>query len=111
MVQPQQERLAQMSQAIVHAVAPERIILFGSHARGDATTDSDIDLLIIEAIPFGPQRSRRQEIKRIRQALSRFQIPKDILVYSRDEIDKWQHSPNHIIAHSLREGRVLYERS
>ncbi len=72
--------------------------------------DSDIDLLVVEKEPFGPAHSRRQEINRIRRALSRFRIPKDILVYSASEYTQWQHSVNHVIAHCVREGKVLYGR-
>jgi predicted nucleotidyltransferase len=102
--------LREMADAIVEAVNPQRIILFGSFARGQAGPNSDVDLLIVEDHPFGVDRNRRQEMGRIRRALSSFRIPKDILVYSADEVTRWQHSVNHIVAHSLREGRLLYER-
>jgi uncharacterized protein len=110
MIEVTEEILAAMVKTVVREIDPERIILFGSHARGDARVDSDIDLLIVEREPFGPGRSRWKEIERVRQCLSPFRIPKDILVYSSDEVAKWQHSINHIIARSLREGKLLYER-
>ena len=102
--------LDDMKEAIVQAVAPERIYLFGSRARGDATPDSDIDLLIVEKEPFGPERSRWKEIARIRNALPSSPTATDILVYSTDEVAKWRSSMNHVIAHCLREGRLLYAR-
>jgi uncharacterized protein len=105
-----EEILDEMVDTLVQEIAPEQIYLFGSRARGNARPDSDIDLLIVESEPFGTNRSRRQELARIRRALSRFQVPKDILVYSRDEIAKWQHAVNHIISRCLREGKLLYER-
>ncbi|HXU32595.1 MAG TPA: nucleotidyltransferase domain-containing protein [Thermoanaerobaculia bacterium] len=49
--------LSQMAQVIVEEFEPERIILFGSHARGDARPGSDIDLLVIEREGFGKARS------------------------------------------------------
>jgi predicted nucleotidyltransferase len=110
MIEVTDEVLADMVQAIVCEVDPERIYLFGSRARGDARADSDIDLLIVESEPFGPDHNRWQEMKRARQALSAFRIPKDILVYTVDEGAKWQYSINHIIARCLREGKLLYER-
>jgi len=100
-----------MVQAIVQEVGPCRIYLFGSCARGNQTGDSDVDLLIVEDQKFGPNRNRWSELKRIRRTLRPFRIPKDILVYSRDEFDKWADSVNHVIAHAIREGRLLYERS
>ena len=105
------EILKQIVQAIVQAVSPEQIILFGSRANPDAPSQSDLDLLIVEREPFDTGRSRRTEIARIRRALSAFRIPKDILLFATDEVDRWRTSPNHIIARCLRQGRVLYERS
>ena len=70
-----------------------------------------IFLLVVEDEPFGPGHNRVDEAGRLWQALSRFFVPKDILVYSREEVSRWAGSRNHVIAHALREGKVLYERS
>ena len=105
-----EEILDEIVETLVQEIAPEQIYLFGSRARGNARPDSDIDLLIVEREPFGTNRSRRRELARIRRALSLFRVPKDILVYSQDEMAKWQHAVNHIISHCLREGKLLYER-
>ena len=102
--------LARMVQVIVDEVDPEQVILFGSHARGDAGTDSDVDLIVVEAEPFGPGRDRRAEAVRLWRALAGFRVSKDILVYSHDEVDYWRDSLNNVLARALREGRVLYER-
>ena len=100
-----------MVQAIVEEIGPQRIYLFGSCARGSHTADSDIDLLIVEDHKFEPDHNRWSELKRIRKALRPFRVPKDVLVYSRDEFEKWADSANHVAAHAAREGRLLYERS
>ena len=100
--------LAEMTRAVVETVSPEQVLVFGSHARGDATAESDVDLLVVESQPFGLGRSRRHELQRIRRALSRFPVPKDVLVYSRDEVERWKDSQNHIIRKAYREGKVLY---
>ena len=102
--------LAEMVQAIVREVDPEQIYLFGSHARGEARADSDVDLLVVEREPFGPWHSRFQQINRLYRALSSFRIPKDILLYSRDEFAKWRNSLNHVVSRCYREGKLLYER-
>jgi predicted nucleotidyltransferase len=102
--------LAEMAQVIVREVEPERIILFGSHARGDARPDSDVDLLVIEREDFGQQRSRRREASLLWRALARFPVSKDIVVYSQAEAAAWKDSPDHLLAQALREGSVLYER-
>ena len=72
--------------------------------------ESDLDLLIVEKELFGRKKSRRNEIIKIREALSKFRLPKDILVYDKDEFDEREGSTNHIIAKSLKEGEILYER-
>ena len=106
-----EQMLSKMTEAIIREIQPEQIYLFGSRARGDAKPDSDIDLLIVERDSFGPEHSRWEQLNRVRHALTPFLIATDILVYSTDEVAKWQHSINHIIAHCLREGQLLYERS
>lgn len=102
--------LSEMVDAIVREADPEKVVLFGSRARGDSTGGSDVDLLVIKKEPFTRQRSRREEILKIRRALSRFMVPKDILVYSSDEVANWSGSVNHVVSRSLREGKTLYER-
>lgn len=103
--------LQQMVQTIINEVAPETIILFGSRARGDARADSDVDLLVVETEPFSPQRSRRKEAARLYMALRGMAISKDILLYSRDEFERWKNSLNHVVGRAHREGRVLHGRS
>ncbi len=102
--------IEEMVEALVRAGDPERIILFGSYARGEAGADADVDLLVIESEPFGPQRSRREELTRLYRALQGMGVAKDILLYSAEELDYWRDSINHVIADALREGRVVYER-
>ena len=102
--------LQRMTAALVEAADPEQVILFGSHARGEAGPDSDIDLIVVEAEPFGPERDRFAEALRLWRTLDGFRVAADVLVYSRDEVEYWRDSLNHVLARALREGRVLYER-
>ena len=101
--------LDRMVQAIVDEVDPEQVILFGSRGRGDERESSDIDLIVVEAEPFGLERSRRKELVRLYHALSGFHVPADVLVYSHDDVAYWRDSLNHVLARALREGKVLYE--
>lgn len=105
------EILAEIVRTVIEEVDPERIYLFGSRARGDERPDSDVDLLIVDRKPFGPEHSRFREINQIYQALSSFRIPKDIVLYSSDEFAKWRTSINHVVGRCHREGKLLYERS
>ena len=105
------ELLERTVRAIVDEVAPEQVILFGSRARGDATAESDYDLIVVEAAPFDEGRSRISEAARLYRALAGFEVEVDVLVYCRDDVVRWRDSLNHVLARALREGRVLYERS
>lgn len=111
MLKVSNELIDQMAQEIVREVEPEKIVLFGSWARGEANHASDVDLLVVEHEPFGPNRSRRQEAARIWRCLAGFRVPKDILVCSVDEVAQWKDPAQHVIAQALLEGRVLYESS
>lgn len=99
-----------MVQAIVDEVHPEQVILFGSRGRGDEHQDSDVDLVVVEAEPFGPTRSRHKEMVRLYLAVAGFPVAADVLVFSRDDVEYWRDSLNHVLARALREGKVLYER-
>lgn len=97
-----------ITECIVREYQPDKIILFGSWARGDADADSDIDLLIIS--------DHEEELPRykrgldVRLSLSQFQSPKDILFYTHEDVERWRGVPQTLINTVLQEGRVLYER-
>jgi predicted nucleotidyltransferase len=95
---------------LVQTGLPEEIVLFGSRVRGDARDDSDYDLMIVEAEPFGPGRSRLAEIARLERSLGELPIAVDILLYSRREVAQFRNSLNHVVGRALREGEVLYVR-
>ncbi|NWF49870.1 MAG: nucleotidyltransferase domain-containing protein [Ignavibacteriaceae bacterium] len=102
---------SEIIQRILQEVEVEKVILFGSRARGDNKPESDLDLLIIQKDDFSKNKSRWNETIKIRKALKDFIIPKDILLFSEAEVDYWKDSLNHIIPTCLREGKVLYARS
>lgn len=102
--------LQTMVKEIVSEVDPETIVLFGSRARGEARADSDVDLLVIEKSPFTAERSRYHTAGRLYRRLAGLGVAKDLLLYSREEVDRLADSLNHIVGRALREGRVLYER-
>ena len=100
-----------MVKTIVQEADPDTVILFGSHARGDARPDSDVDLLIVEREPFNTRRSRRGETARLYLALRKVAVPKDLLLYSRDEFERFKDSAHHVVGRARREGKVLHERA
>jgi len=97
--------LSDMVTKICQAGSPEKIVLFGSRARGDADADSDIDLLVVESSSL----PRYKRAARYRKAVAGLCIAKDIVVWSPEEIEEWKSVPNAFITSVLREGRVLYE--
>jgi predicted nucleotidyltransferase len=103
--------IQEMVDTIIREADPDAVILFGSRACGNARADSDVDLLIVEREPFTPQRSRRQETARLYLALRKLALPKDLLLYSRDEFERLKDSVHHIVGRAQREGRVLHERA
>lgn len=79
------------------------IILFGSHARGNAREESDLDFLVVE-----PEvRERREEMVRLRDVLRPLKVPVDVLVVSRKTFEEWTHTPGTVIYEAAREGRFF----
>jgi predicted nucleotidyltransferase len=86
---------------------PLRLILFGSHARGDAGPESDIDLLVVL-----PQvNDKRQAALAIRRALAGVPVSKDIVVTTPEEIARRGDLIGTVLRSALREGKVLARRA
>lgn len=100
--------LESMTAEIVDELHPDKIILFGSRARGDALDRSDVDLLVIVPDSEHTARHRRKIEGRLYRRLSRFPVSKDVLIFTRKEVERWEKVRGHIVESSLREGRQLY---
>ena len=88
---------------IAEAAPGARVILFGSHARGDAGPDSDVDLLVIE-----PRVGDRfAEVVRLQRVLAPLRLPADITVVSEAHVEEWGDVASTMLHDALREGRVL----
>jgi uncharacterized protein len=88
---------------IVAAAPGARVVLFGSHARGQAGPDSDVDLLVIE-----PRVDDRfAEIVRLQRVLAPLRLPADVIVVSERHVEEWGDVPSTMLHDALREGRVL----
>lgn len=96
----------QMARRLARRFKPEQIILFGSHARGTAGPDSDVDLLVVMPL-IGTKRDKEIEM---RIALHDILVPFDIIVVTPDEVARRRNIPGTIIRPALREGKVLYVR-
>jgi predicted nucleotidyltransferase len=95
--------IAEAGRRLAAAAPDAKVILFGSRARGNARSDSDLDLLVIE-----PElKSRRAEFVRLREALGNLGVPIDLIVVPSSHVDEWGHFEGTMLNDALREGRVL----
>ena len=87
-------------------IDPYKVILFGSHARGDGNPDSDVDLFIEMSVDDIPGRRATA----VRKAIGSYGFPLDIVVFTPEEVRYWSEAEASLPSTVLREGRVLYER-
>lgn len=88
------------------ASSPATVILFGSHARGDAAGDSDVDFLVIE----DDLSNQIEEYVRLRKAILGLGSAVDILVVSREHAESRRRIPGSVIRAAFKEGKVVAER-
>ncbi|MFZ4539462.1 nucleotidyltransferase domain-containing protein [Propionivibrio sp.] len=91
---------------ILAVASPNRIILFGSQARGDTDADSDIDLMVIESRVGNPA----LEAARLYRAVGWVGKGVDILVYSENEFARRSTVPGTVLHQALTQGKVVYDR-
>jgi len=100
--------LKNLNQAVSRLVAasrPSQIILFGSQARGDADSRSDVDLLVV--CPW--RGSRRKLMNQLSRALSGLEMAVDVMVLSPEEFETDKNIPGTLARPVWLEGKVLYE--
>jgi uncharacterized protein len=101
------ETIREVSRFIVARFHPERVVLFGSYARGQADPNSDVDLLVEMPAPIAaPVRGNP-----VRRAIAeRFVLPVDVVVQSSETVEKYRNDPFSLAHRALAEGVVLYDR-
>ena len=102
----QQREIELVAVRMGKAVNAESVILFGSHARGEADEQSDVDLMIIAESDL-PRFKRSRELYKL---LRPHPFAMDLLVYTPKEIEKGKKSPVSFVSTALREGKTLYVR-
>lgn len=98
------DALAEIIRRIVQVAAPERIVLFGSGARGEAGPHSDLDLLVIKRGRF--HRGRLTED--IYECLIGVGRAVDIVVVTPEDVERYRETSALVIAAALRDGREVY---
>src|SRR5665213_3698227 len=101
-----QTKILEMVRKIIEKVHPEKIILFGSQARGTAGPDSDVDLMVVMPVLPG---TRRKTTVAIYEILGGMGISKDIIVVTPEEVDEYRNIPGTLIYPALQEGKILYD--
>ncbi len=99
--------LRQAVDALVARFRPDRVILFGSNARGTADVRSDVDLLVVCPV----QGSRRALQVAMDRTLRGCRFARDIVILTREEFERDRHIPGTVARPAWLEGRVLYERA
>ena len=84
---------------------PEEIYLFGSHAWGVPTDDSEVDLMVI--VPDNDERSIKR-MQRAHQCLGDLDMSKDVLVPTRSQVNRYKHLRASLFHQVLTKGRKLY---
>lgn len=99
--------IQEIVESITYFYHPEKIILFGSYAKGTATVRSDIDLLVIKDTDE-PFRIRGRLLK---QVFFQSIIPIDLLIYTNEEIGEFKNHPYSFISSVLNTGIEVYSKA
>ena len=99
--------LNEATRRIVEQFHPVKVILFGSHARGEADERSDIDLIVL-CETFD---DRSELTTAMHRAMWGLKLPCDILVFTPQEYEHEQRFPGSVARYAAREAKVLYDRA
>jgi predicted nucleotidyltransferase len=99
-----EEQIRAVVERLRRAAPDATIILFGSHARGDAREGSDLDILVVEPVV----ESRYAEMVRLDNELRGLGALTDIIVVGAAVYQEWADEPGTVLHEAAREGKVLY---
>ncbi len=100
-----QKEISDIVSRLKNVYKPERIMLFGSWARGDFSEQSDVDFLLVKRTKRRPL-WRRVDVRKIAGT----DIPMDVVVYTPREFEELQESGSAFFREILKEGKILYEK-
>jgi uncharacterized protein len=97
--------LEEIINRILQVITPDKIILFGSRARGEASPDSDYDLMIVKE---GVTNTRRI-CGEIYQKFYGMKVPVDVLITTPEKLEKYKNTIGYVYKQVVEEGIVVYE--
>ena len=104
-MKPSPEVIREIIARVVQVAHPQRLILFGSAARGEMGPDSDVDLLVVVQEPV----HRRDLAGEIYRNLHGVQVPVDVVVVTENDIQEFGDKLGTVLYPALKEGVVVYE--
>lgn len=95
--------IAEAGRRLAVAAPDSQVILFGSHARGEANPQSDVDFLVVE-----PEvANEAEESVRLHRTLRDLRVPADVIVVSREYADRWRGVRGGVVHAAFSQGRIL----
>ena len=106
-----EQQINLLRDVIVETMHPEKVYLFGSYANGEPNEDSDVDILIEVEKSDLPKINRNLHVRSELRKNKLLHFPKDIFIYTTQEINEWKHLKNSFISLALFNSKKLYERN
>lgn len=104
---PERELYEEIVRRVLLVTEPEKVVIFGSRARGDHRRDSDIDVLIIGE-SSQPRHVRSRPLYR---AMASLPVEVDIMMYTPREAEEWSGVRQALVTRAAREGLLVYEKA
>jgi uncharacterized protein len=98
------KEIEQLIDRIVVRIQPQKVIIFGSYAKGNATIKSDLDIFIIKETEL-PMANRADDLKPM---LSNSLIPVDVHIYTPEEVEEYGQEPYSFINSILKSGKTVF---
>jgi len=100
-----EDEINKLIEKIVQRIRPDKIIVFGSYAKGTATYKSDLDLFVVKDTQL-PMKNRNEEIRPI---VSNLLVSVDVHVYTPEEVEEYGSEEYSFVHSILKTGKVLYQ--
>jgi len=96
----------QIKERLLEKFNPDKIILFGSQARGTADEKSDVDILVISSVT----EDRFDMMNKMSSLLLAINYAFDVIILTKEEFERDKKYPGTVARYATKEGIILYER-